>query len=72
MSIALTHSGYDVEPLRFVSNRHDAHHELFNVNFSTFGILDLMAGTYKANVALPPEAKEKLLKKRNKARGAVA
>merc|ERR1712012_403300 len=51
-SVAFTHSGYDMRYLLWwlgpfkPSIRHDAHHEFFNVNFSTFGLLDALTGTY--------------------------
>eukprot|EP00928_Gymnodinium_smaydae_P054367 TRINITY_DN38150_c0_g1_i1.p1 TRINITY_DN38150_c0_g1~~TRINITY_DN38150_c0_g1_i1.p1 ORF type:complete len:251 (-),score=35.77 TRINITY_DN38150_c0_g1_i1:104-856(-) len=52
VSVAVTHSGYDMRgPTWFLgplkpSVRHDAHHEFFDVNFSTFGIQDVLFGTY--------------------------
>jgi len=45
--VAITHSGYDCRlALNLPDISHDAHHEFFNVNFSTFGYIDKLFGTY--------------------------
>jgi len=44
-SVPFAHCGYDIRP--FHDPRiHDAHHEFFNYNFSTFKVWDIIFGTY--------------------------
>mmetsp|Transcript_115112 Transcript_115112/g.221839 ORF Transcript_115112/g.221839 Transcript_115112/m.221839 type:complete len:247 (-) Transcript_115112:57-797(-) len=57
ISVAITHSGYDLQSAFWFlgplvpSTRHDRHHEFFDVNFSTFGILDYLTGTFLSQEA---------------------
>jgi len=44
---AATHSGYDFFQFPFKANKHDLHHEKFNVYFGGLGIMDYLHGTDK-------------------------
>jgi len=62
-NIAISHSGYII-PM-FESGFHDAHHELFDVNFSAAGVwMDKLFGTY-----LGPEEVEALHEARRRRSG---
>lgn len=48
-STLTTHSGLELMPFLISARPHDRHHEVFNVNYGTLGILDALHGTADKN-----------------------